>query len=369
VNIQKEIYTKTMDYLEPICPAIVFSQIYKDESDISGVLKSIHNHTLEGKKTRSLLDSILSKSSEFNLGIIVMEFADGYMKAREVSKLPSDDPKQIHTIWIECIFKYILLELALKTGYHHADFHKGNLLIKPDDTSNVNPYRYFDIKRTSGQPILGKPLIIDFGLSVKIQEPILKTIKDECAKKDYLNALQKLCEIPRKDHVKINKKKSNWATDNYGWVCNTQMQRVAKDSYHPHNIVIDRLFSARERSKEILKDTFNKTHPEGPHLPLNNDVSRDAVKGDTLIEKDEPIKSAVKKSTVKKSSEKTSKKRITPTIISKDTSAIKLDEIIPELVTIPKSPKILKRVTPRHIEKPHYETNNSSPDVIISSKY
>lgn len=357
-----------MDYLEPICPAIVFSQIYKDKSDISGVLESIHTHTLEGKKTRSLLDSILSKSSEFNLGIIVMEFADGYMKASQVSKLPSDDPKKINSIWIECIFKYILLELALKTGYHHADFHKGNLLIKPDDTSNVNPYRYFDIKRTSGHPILGKPLIIDFGLSVKIEEPILKTIKDECAKKDYLNALQKLCEIPRKDRVKINKT-GKWATDNYGWVCNTQMHRVTGNSYHPHNNLIDRLFSARERSKEILKEAFNKTHLDGPHLPLLNDTSRDAVKGDTLIEKDEPIKSPVKKNTVKKSSEKTSKKRITPTVISKDTSAIKLDEIIPELVTIPKSSKILKRVTPRHIEKPHYETNNSSPDVIISSQY
>ena len=32
----------------------------------------------------------------------------------------------------------------------------------------------------------------------------------------------------------------------------------------------------------ILKEEFNKTHTEGPNLPLETEASKSAVKGDTI---------------------------------------------------------------------------------------
>ena len=342
VNIQKEVYTKTMDYLEPICPAIVFSNIYKDKTAKSDILTSIRNHTVPGGKTRAILDSIVVKKSEFNLGLIVMEFADGYMMQYDLEDLPMDDPKKINSMWFDCIFKYLLLELALKTGYHHADFHTSNLLIKPEDTRNPNPYRYFDIRTQ-----LGKPLLIDFGLSVKIKEPKLQEIQEKCAKKDYLGALEVLCTIPRKDGSKINKGWENY----YGWVCNIKKYRTSEYVYDRYNKSLDMMFSAREKAKELLQEEFNKTHPDGPHLPLVVVSSKNAVKEDILSES----LGKTHKSTVKQ--------------LDTTTSSMVVDEPVPELIDISKSPKILKRGKPKYTQRHSSHSNTSSYGKITSSLY
>jgi hypothetical protein len=278
VEIQKEVYTKTMDYLEPICPAIVFSQIYKDDRGKLDILQKIKNRTSADGRTRQILNSIINQGKRFSIGLIVMEFADGYMTMYDIDHLPNNNPKKITQGRVECIFRYLLLELALKTGYHHADFHNGNLFIKPDN-NNANPnYNYF-YKPTITTSKLGKPLLIDFGLTVKIQEDYLQRIKNECTKKNYLKALQILCRIPRKDGERIDY--YDWR-ENYGWACN--IEHYGKEDYISINRYIDALFTTRNIGKEALKDEFNKTHPHGPTLPLKDESSKIAVKENNFIE-------------------------------------------------------------------------------------
>lgn len=195
INIQKCIYSKTNAYLEPICPAIVFDELLVDEmSTIYFLNKFLTRVPDVDTPTISIILDILSKISTFNLCIFAMEFAGGYEILR------THDPY----IYKE-MSMFLLLELALKIGYSHADFHRGNIMInKTSDT-------YFS---QIGTPLLGKPLLIDFGLSAKIPRPVKRMIQELCELGKYTKALNVLCTVSRKDGTKVIQYPAY-----YGWAC------------------------------------------------------------------------------------------------------------------------------------------------------
>jgi exodeoxyribonuclease VII small subunit len=127
INIQEDVYFKTMDYLEPICPAIVYSNVYTASNDINKLklLEQIMKSTTSGSYTFKLLQGLI-KSEKFigSIGVVAMEFADEYrtLYSFEISKY--DYPKDV-----KAAAMYLILELAIKTGYSHADFHGGNIMI------------------------------------------------------------------------------------------------------------------------------------------------------------------------------------------------------------------------------------------------
>ena len=166
LNIQKKIYNATNKNLQPVCPAIVYSKIITDEDIIKDMLSQILDITEDLPK---LFDGI---------GIIAMEFADGY-----TSMDNSSTPDNFVIPEYNAAF-FIILFTAWKTGYSHGDFHKHNILMKHTNPDNL----YFDV---SGLPHASwqyrefkniRPMLIDFGYARKLtnrQNMLLERYIDE----------------------------------------------------------------------------------------------------------------------------------------------------------------------------------------------
>jgi hypothetical protein len=277
INIQKEIYSKTMEYLEPICPAIVYSNIYKRREKTS-ILNQIKSSMYDRRSISDLVEFI---DYEYGVGIIAMEFAYGYHTLHSLQYDPN------YKLYKEMIM-FLLLELALKTGYSHADFHGGNLMINASSTT------YFKKTNPTEPSIIGKPLLIDFGMTNKIPSKILNTMKEHCVKEEYTKALHYLCDVDRMDGLSMTEYPSY-----YGWVCgsvdpNMNMDQIEEEidkrvknkegtrdqvfkkmadisnmRFAPDtNEKIKLLFKQRENAIQDLVKTFNPTHIGGPQLPL-----------------------------------------------------------------------------------------------------
>jgi len=307
-----------MEYLEPACPAIVYSNVYKEEQEKkvfydkfkNGIDKIYDvNYGKKDKKGQPMkpkykykneeeeydikfaLDDLLYFQKHFN-GIIGMEFATGYKTLASFSK----DTK--FKLYKEMIF-FLLLEVALKTGYSHADFHKSNLMVNNISTT------YFVQTEPSEPKIIGKPLLIDFGLTNKIPLELMTLIKEYCDKGEYTTALHYLCDIERRDNL-IPKK----YPFQYGWVCGSvnpnmtaeeiqkeiadrvkqkllekpdkkedelndevinEMNDISNMRFPPDsNDMIKLLFKQRQEAIKQLVVSFNPEHTGGPQLPLNS---------------------------------------------------------------------------------------------------
>jgi len=271
IDIQNEIYANTMDYLEPICPAIVFSNMYKpNNSGDFGVIAKLLQSTVEFSNTYYLLRSMTLSFNTFDsVGIIGMEFAKGYDTLHYWREKAKHEYKKTFTSVFSRVKPYhkqiqiynnvglyLILELALKTGYSHADFHGSNIMMRE---SNSSSYPYF----LHGPNM--KPLFIDFGLSVRIPDKKYDKIKQLCEDSKYTAALKVLCTIPRKDKEHIDT--TDWER-HYGWACNADEPQV--------NSEVAKLFSQRREAEKIVADKFNQTHPMGPLLPLT-DSAKQAV--------------------------------------------------------------------------------------------
>jgi hypothetical protein len=148
-----------------------------------------------------------------------MEFASDY------STLEKTDPD----IYKEMAM-VLLLELALKTGYTHGDFHSGNIMI------NKTAKGYFG-------PIEGKPLLIDFGLTAKIPPRTQSAIEELCDNEQYTEALNMLCTVSRKDGTPITRYPAY-----YGWACGSVP--VSGDV----NVEIADMIKKRELSSKSLSN-------------------------------------------------------------------------------------------------------------------
>lgn len=189
VNTQLCVYEKTKEYLDPICPAIVLSSIIRSADNIQKFLD-----ILSSKGEQPLLNLIKEQANKFkSLGIICMEFADGYdtlAKLRHTGKF----------LIYRAMAMQLLLELAIKTGFTHGDFHFSNIMINPTATNYVG--------------VSGKPLLIDFGYATPLDANIRRDIIEAVSEKKYLLALQIMCRQNSRNGKQINM----WP-NKYGWAC------------------------------------------------------------------------------------------------------------------------------------------------------
>ena len=104
---QTEIYSMTAANLEPLCPAVLYSEIFPHEniSELTSVLKlTLVNHK-----------EFLIYNYE-QIGIIVMEFAEDYVRMDKLL----DESNQTDKICALMSAAFLLIDLAAKTGYTHV---------------------------------------------------------------------------------------------------------------------------------------------------------------------------------------------------------------------------------------------------------
>lgn len=193
INIQTDIYLKTIHDLQPLCPGIVYANILRGDH-ISPIADKILEK-LKDKKDRmqpilSILFDKIKNDKNLGLGIIGMEFMEN-----------SNILHDFNMDGAYNISRYALLRLALDTGYNHNDFHKGNIMLEENKT-------YFN-------NISKRPILIDFGRATKIPPEIMKLIETEVAKNNYIEALKYLCHYKTANEFTKDPEYNSF----YGWVC------------------------------------------------------------------------------------------------------------------------------------------------------
>ena len=233
VNTQIDIYLKSMKYLQPICPPICYAKIYHyNEGNKLFMHKILCNYL-------KLLRIYINYGIHFDsIGLIAMEYADNFKELYGLMKDKNYDN-------YKNMSRYLLLKLAIDTGYNHTDFHKYNILInKNDDT-------YFD-------NLNGYPLLIDFSWAQKIPVNILNTIKEKYNNKEYVEALDILYKIKRRDDINLEEHNVfDWLSKNVK--INNISDKINKE--------IDNLINLRNNAIENIKNTSLL-------IPLNNNVKK-----------------------------------------------------------------------------------------------
>jgi hypothetical protein len=185
INVQTDIFMKTMNYLQPICPAIVFSGTFQTTAYASKIMKLL-------KIPQKIINA------DIKIGLVAMEVAENYTTLWKLTQ--SDFPNIVE---VEMQFLYLLIQLALQTEYTHGDHHGGNMLYNTTDT------RYF-------KGVAGHPLLIDFGRTTKIPPEVMPQFRDFCASHQYTNALKLLCQAPTANEYVAD---PEYARQFYGWAC------------------------------------------------------------------------------------------------------------------------------------------------------
>jgi hypothetical protein len=254
IEIQKDVYLKTMDYLEPICPAIVYSKIEKKSENIIDILNKFKTGAKNNDKAKQLFNSFLEKRADYDyIGIVGMEYAGKYKTLYSLLNSPTVTPSN-KKLYKE-MSMYLLLELADKAEYTHGNFYGGNILI------NTVVEGYF-------KGVIGKPLLIDFSYTKKIDRPLLSEIKKLYFDKKYVSALQKICSVNRRDNIEN--------PSYYDWICESTMNNKHSDS--DKNASLVHLLERRNQTIQELTLNFNSEHISGPQLPLTEKDKKDIVK-------------------------------------------------------------------------------------------
>jgi hypothetical protein len=267
INIQTDIFLKSINYLQPICPAIVYSShAYYSRSLIDRLF-----HHMEEKgdsDTKEVVAFIKSKFGEPSLsnsftrvGLIAMEFANHYVVLFKFISKPSLETAMV-------MLMYLLIRLALETGYVHGDHHSGNLL--------VNPYSndYF-------AGISGAPLMIDFGYSKKIPSEYMTIIKRKFQESNMIDILRIIFELGRSDSLSMHLHKNF-----YGWMAGYWDFRKNKETsdFLPYvNPTLIDLFARREYAITQTVQYFDWLHSKDPDeyplLPLSNAAKNKMFEG------------------------------------------------------------------------------------------
>jgi len=262
INIQTDIYLKTCDYLQPICPAIVHAGSYTDKDEDLNIetLLDILSSTLQPKE-KQILSSIRASyvGEEFSsLGIIAMEFANNYEELYYVLNHTREE-NTINYIYSICYDR--IIDLAIKTGYTHGDYHTSNIMV------NTNYNIFYD-------GTLGEVLLIDFGFAQKIPERIMDQIKQLYKNNKYLEIMRELCEIRRTDGMQMN------TNTIYEWACHNYSE---EDKAQINEFMQNELKPRRETFIHNLIQKFNYLHTREPStyptLPLSSESKQNLFQG------------------------------------------------------------------------------------------
>jgi hypothetical protein len=270
LNIQTDIALKTSNYLEPLCP----SPIYFTENITLEILTIINNNIVDSDKDKqkrltlgihNMIQFLALSNSTQGISVIAMEMAQDFKTINDIidemnvyispsanTPIPtaaaytSQEKKEKEQLFIY-MAAYIIIKLAIDTGYAHGDYHKSNIMI------NTTKTNYF-------HGITGAPLLIDFGFSTKILPEQMHIIKDKYKNKDYVGVLQQISDIPRSDGEKLTN--PNW----------TKFYRYLYKDFKPDaNEQIDLLFTLREQAIQNTVELFEQLHQTDttiPRLPL-----------------------------------------------------------------------------------------------------
>lgn len=241
INIQTEIYLKTMQYLEPVCPAIVHA------------LTSINLNLLnpEDNDTALILNQFKNMDVD-SIGIIAMEFASGFKTLYNYTDSALDD--SIKLIFI-AMAAFIVIRLAIETEYTQADFHARNIMI------NRLQNGYF--KNTQGQP-----MILDFGLARKIPTNKMNKIRDYFKQHKYKKILKIIHSVNRSDDYELDD-----SPPHYGYLNGTyDIINYKKTKKFPSgfNELIDKLFMEYNETINERTSQSNIPNQSIPRLPLSN---------------------------------------------------------------------------------------------------
>ena len=203
IEIQTEVFFRTCEYLDPICPSILHTEVKGSVYDFT--LKRRLNTRLSDLLPKSDLTTQLYLSNIIQLletgrlsmyGIICMEYAEGFETLNKIKQIRPDKIEKLRDV-----ARYKLIEMTLKTQYTHSDFHETNILCNPD-TNDV--------------------LLIDFGLANKLTVKQWEVLRDEYKGKNgktYFDALESIFYIDRRDLFVLRHD-----LDSYGWLIGADIE-------------------------------------------------------------------------------------------------------------------------------------------------
>jgi hypothetical protein len=252
LKIQQCIYRKTNDYLDPISPAIVYANTLTNPQQIHYFFALLADRSDTAVKNMLEIMMTQLQKNYRSIGIICMEFADGYSTLNELydeatefnfdTTLKADGTLNFGVIKAMCM--YALLELALRTCFSHGDFHFGNIMFNPSAQG------YF-----KGLP--GKPLLIDFGYTTPMAPPICQEIGNRIREGNFLLASQVMCRQDRIEAdgaiLKINRYPL------YAWACGTK-SLLTEEQYSDF---YDGLFKTSDKYKALYKTHKNYKKNKG----------------------------------------------------------------------------------------------------------
>ena len=276
INIQTDIFLKTISYLNPLCPAPIYASIKKDKAnaiEFMSKLKIPDEYGLFSNATNRLITVIIEKITSGSipyLGILGMEIADGY---ETFFDLYSKDSIRDNIRTYENMIRLKNLELALKTGYSQGDFHTGNMLVNP----SVPGYY-------SGIP--GNAMIIDFGYANKIPSEKLLEIKQLVSENKFAEALKIFNTLNRSDNRPLgeNPEVYGWLSYNFDNVTNLDLVYDMPHEFAEENQKLLALKQAEEEATDARIAFYNDSSHSGerdkyPLLPLSNAVKNSLFEG------------------------------------------------------------------------------------------
>ena len=276
INIQTDIFLKTISYLNPLCPAPIYASIKKDKAnaiEFMSKLKMPDEYGLFSNATNRLITVIIEKITSGSipyLGILGMEIADGY---ETFFDLYSRGSMRDNIRTYENMIRLKNLELALKTGYSQGDFHTGNMLLN----SSVSGYY-------SGIP--GNALIIDFGYANKIPSEKLQEIKQLVSENKFAEALKIFNTLVRSDNLPLSKNPEvyGWLSYNFDNVTNLNVVYDMPHELAEENVKLLALKQAEEKTTDARIAFYNDSSHSGerdkyPLLPLSNAVKNSLFEG------------------------------------------------------------------------------------------
>ena len=178
VAVQRDIFRRSLRWDEfffnPICPGIYYSSL-DDESQatssqiIALITTNIETSLQPGTHGRIKWDAFKDAKTPngCTLGIIGMEYMDGYVTANEVFATTEGVPLD----WKHCYenIRYMIQRLN-EMGYKHGDTHGGNFLVKRN-----SPFRTSGF----GNVVNFSPIIIDFGQTISSPHLFRNTLYDD----------------------------------------------------------------------------------------------------------------------------------------------------------------------------------------------
>jgi hypothetical protein len=248
VNIQTDAYLKTMQYLQPITPAIVYAEILDATNPILNML-NIPDISFVELTTGNLVsvnkDSMkMLTNSGIQIGVIAMEIMKDPVSLHSCTQ----DKAMYDSYYIKAC--HSLIEFVMQTGYNHGDFHGANMLL------DINVTDYYKNRR-------GVVKIIDFGYAEKLPRAKYQILKQMYQKKEYVRFLNSLCAIRRKDNYNMHD------YDLYLYTCLIKSPLTGTNITNKEkaklNEQIAGLYEAREIAISELTSSFT-----AKHLPLGN---------------------------------------------------------------------------------------------------